>query len=326
MSPATLNHTYSYISFNKSYEKIVNWLYQRLEQNEWIGKGNQFDISSDEIMRILKLLSVRFVVVRNDIGDRKVLPLGGGTPDHRLSAIHRNIDALGLAKVARIGALDIYEIPEQYITKRVYGSGTVRAWDWPLPPEGMNVLDESASRIVFLQDSELSKSSGVLVAPGEVTYTQLAPSAYFVHIRGATGPFWLVLQTSYHPFWRARILEFNWCSSDQRLSEKLSPSASRPIGCASFDRGMPSLLEHFGFLLKTWWTPTVPNERHVLANGYANAWLIDQHGDYDILLEYWPQRLVVLGMGVSVLSTACMLLVLLLIWVSRCTADRAVRR
>jgi len=38
-------------------------------------------------------------------------------------------------------------------------------------------------------------------------------------------------------------------------------------------------------------TSLINGEKHILVNGYANAWLIDGQGDYQIILEFWPQRL-----------------------------------
>jgi hypothetical protein len=49
--------------------------------------------------------------------------------------------------------------------------------------------------------------------------------------------------------------------------------------------------------------------QHFLANGYANGWYIDQPGEYELTLYYWPQTLLYLGIIVSVLTW-----VFLLVW------------
>lgn len=41
---------------------------------------------------------------------------------------------------------------------------------------------------------------------------------------------------------------------------------------------------------------------HFPVNGYANGWFIEKTGDYKIVLEYWPQRLLDWGIIVSTLS------------------------
>ena len=41
---------------------------------------------------------------------------------------------------------------------------------------------------------------------------------------------------------------------------------------------------------------------HLVFNGYGNAWLVDQAGSYDLILEYRPQRYFYYGVGVSLLT------------------------
>ncbi len=54
-----------------------------------------------------------------------------------------------------------------------------------------------------------------------------------------------------------------------------------------------------------WWT--LPFQRpvaasdHVIANGYANAWLLHNAGTYHVVLVYWPQWLVSLGQALTLI-------------------------
>ncbi len=65
----------------------------------------------------------------------------------------------------------------------------------------------------------------------------------------------------------------------------------------------------------SWWTIWLRNpiatSRPVIANGYANAWLLPQKGAYRAVLVYWPQRLVLLGLLVTaaVLLLGCVFLI-----------------
>jgi hypothetical protein len=43
----------------------------------------------------------------------------------------------------------------------------------------------------------------------------------------------------------------------------------------------------------------VPEDGHLLVNGYANAWWIERVGDYEISIEFWPQKLVIIGATIS---------------------------
>ena len=40
----------------------------------------------------------------------------------------------------------------------------------------------------------------------------------------------------------------------------------------------------------------LPPSAHALANDYANAWLIREPGTYTVVLDYWPQTIVLLGL------------------------------
>lgn len=41
---------------------------------------------------------------------------------------------------------------------------------------------------------------------------------------------------------------------------------------------------------------------HLEIDGYANGWLIQQTGDFDMVISYWPQRIFYLGMVISIAS------------------------
>jgi hypothetical protein len=46
----------------------------------------------------------------------------------------------------------------------------------------------------------------------------------------------------------------------------------------------------------------LPDTWHLIANGYANAWYINEIGTYDIILEFWPQRLCYIGTLISFIT------------------------
>jgi len=62
----------------------------------------------------------------------------------------------------------------------------------------------------------------------------------------------------------------------------------------------------------------IPDENHLTVNGYANSWIIDPDeicknegfcrkngdGSYDmeLIVEFWPQRLFYIGLGISGLT------------------------
>jgi hypothetical protein len=51
----------------------------------------------------------------------------------------------------------------------------------------------------------------------------------------------------------------------------------------------------------------IPDKYHFIVNGYANAWYIEKTGSFDIILEFWPQKLVYTGSVISLATFAfCM--------------------
>ena len=74
-----------------------------------------------------------------------------------------------------------------------------------------------------------------------------------------------------------------------------------------------------GMFWETWFKkPIENNKNHLMVNGYANSWLIDTNKicsnsikctknsdgsyDFEVIVEFWPQRLYYLGLGISLLT------------------------
>lgn len=54
---------------------------------------------------------------------------------------------------------------------------------------------------------------------------------------------------------------------------------------------------------------SIPEEEHNVINGYANGWFIDKKGTYDIIVEYWPQKITNVGIAVSAVALATYFLI-----------------
>jgi hypothetical protein len=90
----------------------------------------------------------------------------------------------------------------------------------------------------------------------KISFKKIYPTKYQAVVRNATS---------------AVILRFNQ-KFDSRWSARIVPA----------DTSMKTLL--------------VPNAHHVEVDSYANGWFVDKTGNYDIILEYLPQRQFTLGM------------------------------
>jgi hypothetical protein len=49
--------------------------------------------------------------------------------------------------------------------------------------------------------------------------------------------------------------------------------------------------------------------QHILVNGYANGWWIEDFGECDLVIEFWPQKLLTIGAGISILTILLLVIV-----------------
>lgn len=125
--------------------------------------------------------------------------------------------------------------------------------------------------VVLLRD-QLSLSDYAFIeglsrqgSEGEVIITvrKLSQTRYSFSVT-ATEPFFIVLGESYDSNWKAYFGETDW---------------------------FRSLFMH-----------PIPEERHYIANGYANAWYVEQAGSYTITIFYQNQSLFYVGLLLSVVT------------------------
>jgi hypothetical protein len=120
----------------------------------------------------------------------------------------------------------------------------------------------------------------------EVSFHKVNPTRYNVDVN-AWDDFWLVFSESFHPGWKAYIVEN---PNDQ------IPNPNRPW--------------YEWSALLTWLKERGRRTEltdHYLVNAYANGWYVPQTGQYRIVLEYWPQRLFEIGVIISVTTLlACL--------------------
>lgn len=83
----------------------------------------------------------------------------------------------------------------------------------------------------------------------------------------------------------------------------------------AYDSHWLAYLEPRQDLVSPWLTlfqTPLPTSAHQEVNGYGNAWRVQRSGDYHIILVYWPERLVLLGLliaAIALLSYVSFLLV-----------------
>jgi len=135
---------------------------------------------------------------------------------------------------------------------------------------------------------------------------RFSPSKYFVRIRRARDPFWLVLGERFHQHWRLYAVPKQADALFRPVSETFRAfNVQEAAATALFD------IRELSYLLKR---PLAA--RHIKVNGFANGWLIDpaQEGlpeDHDLIIFYWPQAFFYLGLlltGLVFVSTGIFIL------------------
>lgn len=135
----------------------------------------------------------------------------------------------------------------------------------------------------------------------KITFIKINPTKYKIKVEGAKEAYDLVFSESFHQGWKAYI-------DDQRLA---SSDQFEGIVASYFDGEIKEGMHKEEFLnrniFETWRRKPIPEERHFLVNGYANSWYIipeDAGGkeNYEIIIEFWPQRLFYLGIAISLVT------------------------
>ena len=144
----------------------------------------------------------------------------------------------------------------------------------------------------------------------KITFVKINPTKYRVLVEGAKEPYTLVFSESFHEGWKAYIGNHqSRLISPLPLKEQFSFKGGV---VASYFNGEIKEGEHQNIFLEkatfeTWGKKPIPEERHLLVNGYANSWFIkpeDAQGrqDYELIIEFRPQRFFYLGLAISGLT------------------------
>ncbi len=133
--------------------------------------------------------------------------------------------------------------------------------------------------LALIEPVSVSRSVQSLGQEAQVEFRKINPTRYRVQVK-ARKPFWLVFSESFHPGWKAYIRQ------------------------SSGVRGQGMNFEWSAVLsaLRDWGN-RVELKEHYLVNTYANAWWVpvEEPGmkEFEIILEFKPQRLFEIGIVIS---------------------------
>ncbi|PJE67861.1 hypothetical protein COU95_00055 [Candidatus Shapirobacteria bacterium CG10_big_fil_rev_8_21_14_0_10_40_9] len=131
----------------------------------------------------------------------------------------------------------------------------------------------------------------------QITFQKINPTKYVLEISNASQPYFLVFSESFHRGWRA------WITDGTEESEGTEKIIASYFG-EEIKEKSPKDIFLTKDIFETWREKALPDDRHLLMNGYANSWYItpedaENQVNYQIIIEYWPQRLFYFGVGVT---------------------------
>lgn len=154
----------------------------------------------------------------------------------------------------------------------------------------------------------------------KVTFTEINPTKYNVHVDNATKPFNLIFMQNFDPAWKIFIkgerrctglVNKSMCAFGSGLAKLLGAANIKNyiqiVYSSYFNEMVVENVTNSIFLepdtFETWGVASQFDDTHRIVNGFANSWNIDPavagSQSFDLIIEYWPQRLFYVGAMVS---------------------------
>lgn len=132
----------------------------------------------------------------------------------------------------------------------------------------------------------------------QIDFKKLNPTRYLVDVRGAQRPFALVFSENFHKGWKAYVRRLPEGERLKTTQEEAGDTGQEAIGKAEKEpwSALWSAFKDRGDRAEI--------KDHFVVNGYANGWVVQgqKDKDFQIVIEYKPQRLFEAGVGISITS------------------------
>lgn len=207
---------------------------------------------------------------------------------------------------SRDGSIVLYDTGDNFLPK-LYVPTNIVITNEPLNKFIDVVGEDTSTRSVFVNDDNMADVKSGPSYP-QITFVKINPTKYKIKVENAKDPYLLVFSENFHKGWKAYLRDID---SDRNLYNQV---------VASYFSGSikEAALNHRLFykeMTETVGKTALPEERHFLANWYANGWLVrpedtNNKGNYEVIIEYWPQRLFYLGTVISVSTLAGCLVII----------------
>ena len=173
----------------------------------------------------------------------------------------------------------------------------------------------------------------------KIEFVKINPTKYKIKVTDATEPYTLVFSESFHEGWKVytdnadKKRQITLMGAMGKVASKVTKLFLKNKGygeevASYFDGEIKEGTHQMTFLepatFKTWGKEPVAEDNHLSVNGYANSWYIntmqicadkgactdnaDGSHNYELIVEFWPQRLFYIGLGISLITlTGCVI-------------------
>ncbi len=211
-----------------------------------------------------------------------------------------------------------------------YSTRGAKFFVYTVPDKGsvgnVQIRNSSLRRIVepqlILKKEQLTDNELAGKQIPDIKFIKVNPTKYKIQVTGATEPYPLIFSESYHNGWKLykisnkdrvvkNSVQWLWWSLGRRLSwvaELFLDNKDYGEEVATyFDGDIKEGTHRSTFLepatFETWGREPLDVE-HVEVNGFANSWFVEPEDvggekDYELIVEFWPQRLFYLGLLIS---------------------------
>lgn len=131
----------------------------------------------------------------------------------------------------------------------------------------------------------------------DIIFKKINLTRYEISVINADKPYLLVFSESFHRGWKVYIDKYQPVKGNIVFSDLNNEIIEKKDPDTFIDKN----------IFNSWTLNPLPENQHVLINGYANSWIINPQDagnkeNYQITIEYFPQRLFYLGILISLLT------------------------
>lgn len=254
--------------------QVIKYPGSKLSYRDYL-LSDAYDLISDQrinnISSVVGFFGIKYILQQNDYAWFYGAHLDA-TPEKMatLFGLQKNI-----GYVTSFGKLDVYQVDDKNIYPKLYAVDKLSflATDASQSGKQINFNDNTLYQTyIFNENKDFYDQLPDDTSLPKLSFAKVNPTKYTVNITESDKPFYLILLSSYSPYWRARIL-------------------SQP-GEGAVKRDANDV---------------VSENDHFIANGYANGWLIDPNNktngrSFTIILDYYPQRYYLLAVIISTMG------------------------